>query len=178
MGTCSANPLGNSAHFPCAVGAWVKESSESPLSGSCPTGPISPRSRPTDVGVGDAVDNHHNVKQCDFAFMHDASGNHIFWDWNLDGQMDVASPRSEIVPHQDHFYDRALASVSQGGFDGLLIDDVWSSEGVQRTPDAVEYSNADNHEALQASLHPPPPQRSGVLLWRHPRDSLEHAVEL
>ncbi|MBN1475208.1 hypothetical protein JXA47_00495 [Candidatus Sumerlaeota bacterium] len=100
----------------------------------------------------EGVENYNNVKQYDFAFMHDASGNHIFWDWNLDGRMDVASPRPEVVAYQDFFYDRALASVSQGGFDGLLIDDVWSSEGVQNTPDAIEYSNANNSEALQAAM--------------------------
>jgi hypothetical protein len=100
----------------------------------------------------EGVENYYDVMQYDFAFMHDASGNHIFWDWDMDGEMDVASPRPEVEAYQDFYYDRALASVSEGGFDGLLIDDVWSSEGVQRTPDAVEYSNADHHEELQAAM--------------------------
>ncbi|MCE7975555.1 MAG: hypothetical protein DYG92_14740 [Leptolyngbya sp. PLA1] len=100
----------------------------------------------------EAVENYNNVKQHDFVFMHDAGGAHIAWDWNGDGRLEAASPRPEVAAYQSYYYDRALASVAAGGFDGLLIDDLWTYEGVYGTPDVVEYSNAGNFDALQAAM--------------------------
>lgn len=76
-------------------------------------------------------------------FMYNSSGQVVSWDWDGNGTTDGWSPRPENTAYQQYFINSVLGDLRRGGWDGLLIDDLWTTLTPYGISPPVHYANAD-----------------------------------